>query len=589
MRFTPDTRNMLDQRFGMFVHFGVYSRLAGMWKGQQIPSLGEWIMRRAEIPLAEYTREAYQFNPDLEWAEKLVLAAKDAGMRYIVLTTKHHDGFCLFKSDYSTYNNYHMNGRDLIRELADACHAHDMKLGFYYSHTLDWAERDAGGAFNVAYGGHAADNDNYWDYPDREHKDFARYFYGKCLPQVKELLTNYGDVFLIWFDYAHDITPEQSAELYDLVKTLQPHCMVNSRIAHGFGDYSSLGDNMIPTVPHGLPTECLVTLNNTWGYKCYDHAWKSPAEMIEKLVRCIAGQASLLLNVGPCGDGLLNRESYYILDKMGDWVRTHREAVYDLVETPFKSSAEWGYVARSKDEKALYLYIRDEKADEIALSGIDGEIVRVEKLGGGELGYSFEGGALRVNVESCKGELIPVVKVTFAAKPAYTEKLVQFGDTLVANAYHGEKYKNGEKCELVLESNMYDAMNGHRGLAIARNSTVNAWTSAEESIAWQAELTEAGKYRCELVTATLDVGGSETEITAAELEVCLAGQSAVREVSKENFDEQFSLSLTSYGNLRNVYYAGEFEIEAAGEYKLELRRKKDGANIPLSEIKLRRV
>ena len=310
----------MSERFGMFVHYGIYSAIGGNWQRKTIPWLGEWVQFKGEIPNSEYEAFAKKnFLPKQDFAKDLVRSAKKAGIRYIVLTAKHHDGFCLFKSSVDDYNTYDFYGRDLCRELADECRKEGIKLGFYYSHTIDWHEKN--GAGNVCrYSNYLTNNRNYWDYPDN-NIDFEEYFRSKCIPQVKELLTNYGPLELIWFDYPHDITDEESKELRDIVKELQPNCLINSRIAHGLHDYISLGDNQLPITPTDSGIECLVTLNHTWGFRYDDNDWKSPESIISILSRTLSCNSTLLLNVGPRGDGTLTEETENILERIGKWTK----------------------------------------------------------------------------------------------------------------------------------------------------------------------------------------------------------------------------------------------------------------------------
>jgi len=579
MKFTPDTINMTNERFGMFVHWGLYSLLGGIWQGKEIPGLGEWIMRRAEIPLAEYARLAQDFDPDPDYAIKLVRAAKAAGMRYIVLTTKHHDGFCLFKSNYSVYNAYHMCGRDLVRELVDACRAEDMKIGFYYSHTLDWAECDGGG--NVYATGSAAKNDNYWDYPDEVEKDFSRYFYGKAMPQIRELLTNYGDVFILWCDFPHNITPKHADDLMMMVKYLQPHCVVNSRIAHGRGDYESLGDNAIPTIPLGIPSECLVTLNDTWGYKSYDHNWKSAADMIGLLVRCISGGTTMLMNVGPYASGALTPETCEILETMGRWTQRCADAVYNVSENPFRAVYQWGYLSVANDRRRVFLYVTDENTPAIALSGLYGRVRSVTELGGGAQTFTRDeaAGTIEVTLSASPSDLpVPVYCIEFEEEASFCEHTIQHGDTVYLNCFLGEKFVDGTPAPQVFEHNNYDPMLGKRGLAVSKVALLTAWTKASEHLEWEAEFTAAGRYRCE---ATLD----DTDYNAA-VTVSLAGQTASAVLARAHAAYSYNLSKTGRSNIRRVCIVGSFDIPAPGMYRIALSRDADGGNIPLSDLRL---
>src|SRR5688500_3689898 len=222
-----------DARFGMFIHWGLYAVPAGEWEGKLIPGIGEWIMNRAKIPASEYELLTGKFNPVKFNAEEWVKVAKDAGMKYLVITSKHHDGFAMYDSKVSAFDIVEATPfkRDPLKELAAACQKAGIKLGFYYSQTQDWHEPDAVG--------------NDWDWPDESKKNFSRYLEEKVKPQVRELLTNYGPIGLIWFDTPRTITKEQRQQLADLVHSIQPDTLVSGRVGHGVGDYDSAGDNQI--------------------------------------------------------------------------------------------------------------------------------------------------------------------------------------------------------------------------------------------------------------------------------------------------------------------------------------------------------
>lgn len=288
-------------RYGMMIHFGLYSVAAGEWKGRRMPYIGEWMQSYFRIPCAEYEQLARAFNPIFFNAEDWVRAAMDAGMQYMVVTSKHHEGFALFKSAYDRYNSVDGTpfGRDIVAELAEACYKHGMKLGLYYSEEFDWHEKDGGG-----YGTDAKNEGmswcNDWDFPDRAEKCYTRYFESKVKTQMKEILTRYGELCLVWCDTPCDISPAQSRELYEMIKQYQPNCLVNSRIGNGEGDYRSWGDNEFPDayMAEGL-YETPATLNDTWGFKYYDDNWKSPERVRELREHLNSRGINYLLNVGP--------------------------------------------------------------------------------------------------------------------------------------------------------------------------------------------------------------------------------------------------------------------------------------------------
>jgi len=305
-------------KYGMMIHFGLYALPAGEWKGQRMPYIGEWAQSYFRIPRNEYAQLANVFNPILFNADEWVTTAKEAGMEYMVVTSKHHDGFALFDSEWDDWNVVRGTPfkRDIIAELAESCYKHGLKLGLYYSQELDWHEPDGGGYTrgHTNVGGMSWTND--WDYPDNDKKDFTRCFEGKIKTQFKEILTKYGDLCLIWCDTPFDITPEQSKELYDMIKHYQPDCLVNSRIGNGMGDYRSWGDNQIPDeyMKDGL-FETPATLNDTWGFKYFDTNWKDADKVRELREHLNSRGINYLLNIGPDYLGRLPAPAVDILKK----------------------------------------------------------------------------------------------------------------------------------------------------------------------------------------------------------------------------------------------------------------------------------
>lgn len=308
-------------KFGMMIHWGLYALPAGEWKGRRMEDIGEWAQEYFRIPNAEYARLADAFNPILFDAEEWVRLAKDAGMQYMVFTSKHHDGFAMYKSDVSSYNVADATpfGRDVVGELAEACRKHGLKFGLYYSQDLDWSHPHGGGyTAGKTWCGNKAYWTNNWDFPDDGAKDFSICFEEKIKPQVTEILTRYGDLCLIWFDVPFTIRPEQTDELYRLVKRLQPDCLVNSRIGNGYGDYTSAGDNQIPDDDKGETLfETPATLNDTWGYKSFDNNWKSADEVIRLKNHLNERGINYLLNVGPDALGRIPGPACDILREVG--------------------------------------------------------------------------------------------------------------------------------------------------------------------------------------------------------------------------------------------------------------------------------
>ena len=314
-----------EAKFGLMVHWGLYSLPAGEWKGERMAYIGEWIQSRFRIPNAEYHALARAFNPMLFNAEEWVSLAQDAGMRYIVFTAKHHEGFAMFRSRASRFNIVDATpfGRDVVEELANACARRGMKLGLYYSQDLDWSEPNGGG-YTRGHTNHGPHDDecmawtNDWDFPENDKKDYSQCFESKIVPQVKEILTQYGELCLIWFDTPTTLSPAQSQTLVDMVHTYQPNCLSNSRIGNGLGDYRSLGDNQIPEeyLSGGL-FETPATLNDTWGYKSFDNNWKDARRVLELKRHLNERGINYLLNVGPDYLGRIPAPAAQILRNAG--------------------------------------------------------------------------------------------------------------------------------------------------------------------------------------------------------------------------------------------------------------------------------
>lgn len=330
-----------DAKYGLFIHWGLYSLLAGEYKGQRTDRIAEWIMNYLNIPVEEYEKLAQQFNPTAFDADAIVRRAKEWGMKYIVFTSKHHEGFAMWDSKCSDYNVVKATpyGKDIIRQLREACDKYDMKLGFYYSQAQDWH-----------------DPDGFMYKKDNSHKNYQAYLDRKCYPQLRELLTEYGEVAILWFDTPMDTTPEQARKMVSIVKELQPNCIISGRIGNGLGEYMTTADNFIPLLPFEGDWEVPATLNDTWGYNKDDHNWKNPGEIIQRLAKINGRGGNYLLNIGPMGDGRVPEESIRILDEVGSYVRRNAEAIFATKRLGvYAYELDWGAMTR-KDYR-LYLHV----------------------------------------------------------------------------------------------------------------------------------------------------------------------------------------------------------------------------------------
>ncbi len=361
-----------DAKYGLFIHWGIYAELGGVYKGKQIPYGAEWIMKNAKIPLDIYRTLAETFNPKEFDAKDIVSKAKAWGMKYIVFTAKHHDGFAMYNSKASNYNI--MNTpfqRDPLKELAEECKKQDMILGIYYSQMQDWEDENGWG--------------NTWDFKPDEEKDFEKYFYSKVKPQVKELLSNYGDVGVMWFDTPYVMAQNLCEELRDYVKELQPDCLVSGRIGYKLGDYREVPDNEIPILTYKGKWESPMTLNETWGYSSMDTDWKTPKDVLSKLVNVVGKGGNVLLNIGPDQYGIVPEKSCEILNEVGKWLDKNGESIYSSNrKLCFPYENRWGKITGNDHKLFLHVFEYPKFPYEILVTGLKTKIDKVYLLATGE-------------------------------------------------------------------------------------------------------------------------------------------------------------------------------------------------------------
>jgi len=361
-----------DARFGMFIHWGLYSVPAGVYDGHEQKSGGaEWIMNRCKIPVAEYQQYAKQFNPVKYDPDAWVRLAKEAGMKYIVITAKHHEGFAMFKTAASKFNIVDATpyGKDVLAPLAEACRKYGIKLGFYYSQAQDWNNPGGAVARKLAREGwdnpkadeidaYTAAHHGHWD-PAQETRSMADYIDQVAVPQIKELLSNYGDIAVIWWDTPTGMTRELAQKFADILKD-HPQIITNDRlmrVPEFSGDFKT-PEQKIPAEDQidGKDLEACMTMNGTWGFRTSDNKWKSPEVLIEHLMDMASFGGNYLLNVGPTSLGEIPEPSIERLKIVGAWLKLNGEALYGTQASPVKKPA-WGAITRRDNADTTTLYL----------------------------------------------------------------------------------------------------------------------------------------------------------------------------------------------------------------------------------------
>lgn len=348
-----------DSRFGMFIHWGIYSGAEGYWKGEKLRfanNYAEWIKYRNRISDEEYISLIDRFAWDEIDPEKWVVLAKEAGMKYITITAKHHDGFGLWDSQSSDYDlgNYTNPKRDIIKEIAEACRKHQIRLCLYYSHWVDWEHE---------YG---------WDH-SREvygltNEEFDIYWQEKVIPQIRELLSNYGEISMLWFDmWKHHsetvVSKEQLMQLKSLIRELQPDCLVNSRLGLSIEedpdvDFKTLGDNQLGSKKEDFPWQSPATVAHSWGFHATDNEWKSTTTLLKSLINNVSLNGNYMLNIGPRANGDVPYEISQRLLEMGNWLKINGESIYGAGAFELRNGQhDWGEITYKKTDRGFNLYL----------------------------------------------------------------------------------------------------------------------------------------------------------------------------------------------------------------------------------------
>ena len=424
-----------EAKFGMFINWGVHSLYGGIYKGhQQARGGAEWIMNRCKIPVAEYREMAKQFNPVNYDPDAWARMAKEAGMKYLVISMKHHDGFALFDSKASDWNVVDATpyGKDLLKPLAEACKKQGIKLGIYYSQAVDWTNPGGAAARRLMKEGwpnpdsakidqYTKVHDGHWD-PVQETATFDEYIDRIAVPQVRELLTNYGEISIFWWDYEAQMKSYDGAAKLNKLLELQPNIITNDRLHPDFRGDTKTPEQAIPDreAVSGQNWETCMTMNSSWGYKRFDTNWKSSETLIRNLIRIASRSGNYLLNIGPKPDGSFPEESVKRLKEIGQWMKVNKEAIYGTQASPLRV-LPWGECTKKevKNRTILYLSVFDWPQDgKLTIPGLKNKIVSARLLAtGGRLKALGAADELTICVPvTAPGKMVSVIRLEVKGK-----------------------------------------------------------------------------------------------------------------------------------------------------------------------------
>lgn len=544
-----------EARFGMFIHWGVYAVPAGTYNDRQIGGIGEWIMLKGKIPVAEYKAYAGEFNPVRYDPDAWARLAKDAGMKYVVITAKHHDGFALFDSAVTDWDIADATpyGKDLLKPLVEACHRHGLRIGFYYSQAQDWTH--PGGA-KAGY-----EEGDGWD--EAHRGDFDRYLEDIAHPQVKEILGQY-DIDVLWWDTPKWMNEERAERLLPLV-ALRPGIITNNRLGGGYDGDTDTPEQRIPaTGIEGRDWETCMTMNGTWGYKSYDQNWKSTQTLVRNLIDIASKGGNYLLNVGPTAEGLIPQPSIDRLREVGQWMKVNGESIYATSASPF-AKLDWGRCTRKAgdDGATLYLHVFDRPEDgRLLLPGLQNKITGARRLdGGAELSTeeTKDGMVVRLPAEGLD-PIATVVKVTLTGAPR-VEKVLP------------KPTANGHLTLRAGDADIHNPGHGQHARVETRSgeSNIGFWLDARAWVEWTFRIDEQGTF---------------------EAEATLANPARGNKVALSVGDQEYGMAVPHTGSYSDYQAvpAGRFRFGEPGEYTLSVKPASEGWKpVNLRSIVFRRV
>ncbi len=537
-----------DARFGMFIHWGLYSAAEGMWQGEKLRYLNqyaEWIRYRNRIPKKDYGKLAKRFVWNEIDPEKWVKLAKDAGMKYIIITAKHHDGVAIWDTKVGRYSLPALSGshRDIIKEIADACHKYGMKLGFYYSHWIDWAAPN-GWNQNQELTGQLSDT------------EFDQYWQHKVIPQLRELLTHYGKISIMWFDmwipYQKTIIKKkQLIQAAELIRKLQPGCLINSRLGLPPGskyvDYETLGDNQFGAVYTSHPWATPGTIAHSWGYNGQDKDFKSTSELLKSLISNVSLNGGYTLNIGPRANGEVPYESVSRLKEIGKWLKAYGESIYGCTGLGLRADQfDWGRITFNKHNKNIYLHVFNWPLDStLRITGLLQTPKRIELLRRNKtplaLTFDQKGPFIHIHLPAQQPDsYVSVIRIT-ANENTKLDKEVVAESTFGGFALRSTNLRNKEEYPIV----KYD---GTRPTYTKMGGQI---------LSWKVYLPEKGRYAIDLSAHNPNKDTVQVEIKMGQhvLNGLIApdGQVVV-EPYQHNYTDEF---VDHHWGILNINQAGE--------------------------------
>ncbi|MDO7171618.1 alpha-L-fucosidase [Mariniflexile sp. AS56] len=527
-----------EARFGMFIHWGIYSVPAGFYKGEAQTNSAEWIMNKGKIPIAEYEKFADEFNPTKFDANEFVALAKEAGMKYMVITAKHHDGFSMFDSKATDYNVVDATPfkRDVLKELAKACKEQDIKFGFYYSQAQDWH--------------HPGGMGNTWD-DSLKRMSSDDYVYEKALPEVEQLLTEYGPISIFWWDTPRKMTKEVVDSLYHITSALQPGIITNDRLGEDYpGDHKTFERKLPSEKPEDTYWEICQPISGSWGYRSDDDNFKSVETLIHNLIDASSKGGNYLLNVSPTHEGTLRTEATTRLKTVGAWMKKNNESIYKTQASPCEEASDWGKITMKQDgdDTTLYLHVYHwndgaklpvKLKNEVVSSYLLTDATRVFKTNTSEDGISV------IISGEAPDSIASVVVLKIKGTPnAIPRKPI------------GQDKKGN--IDLVAKRAQFQNLQGPGAEYNQSKDHIDHWTSDQARVYWKFTVEKPGTFTVEIEVANQK---------ASELSVSLHGETKHIKIPASG----------SYNSFQPLQL-GTFHIDKPGAYELSLMPVSEGWN-----------